>query len=110
MKHALPSLTVFLAVAFLLLTPSQVYALDYSLEKNFSCTSDISDCEGIVEPLVGLIRSKGWRCDTVRKINSGVTRPGQWIPSLGFTVYCNGYRYVYEVKDHGVRWMVTVRD
>lgn len=47
-----------------------------------------------------LIQAAGYRCDTVDKVN-------QFLMGRGFTVYCNGFKYSYEMEDRGGRWVIT---
>ncbi|WP_146132027.1 hypothetical protein [Halomonas ventosae] len=47
-----------------------------------------------------LIQSAGYKCDTVDKVN-------QFLMGRGFTVYCNGFKYSYEMEDKGGRWVIT---
>ena len=47
-----------------------------------------------------LIQAAGYRCDTVDKVNP-------FIVKRGYTVYCNGYSYSYELEDRGGRWVIT---
>ena len=56
----------------------------------------------LVDPGVGAIRARGWRCDSISAI-----RPH--IFSVGFTFVCNGFRYEYEFKDRGGNWTVTLK-
>ena len=51
--------------------------------------------------LAQLVQLYGWRCDSI----SAVT---PFAFSHGFYVYCNNWRYSYEVEDRGGRWIVTV--
>ena len=49
-----------------------------------------------------LIRANGYTCDNVAHM-----RPLMF--SAGYTVYCNDYRYVYEIEDVGGNLQVTVK-
>jgi len=48
-----------------------------------------------------MIRAAGYKSDKVDKMRESLT-------SSGFIVYCNGYKYKYELKDVGGTWKVTV--
>ncbi|MDE0152947.1 MAG: hypothetical protein OXN23_03650 [Gammaproteobacteria bacterium] len=48
-----------------------------------------------------LIKSAGYRCDTITTIIP-------FVIDRGFNVYCMGHRYSYEVEDKGGRWHVEV--
>jgi hypothetical protein len=54
-----------------------------------------------VDFLVSIVRSNGYKCDSV-----SAWRP--WITSRGSTLTCNGFRYSYELADKGGNWVVTV--
>ena len=57
---------------------------------------------GLIDPAVGMIRARGWRCDSVSAIQ-------QMILGDGFSVVCNQYRYRYEFKDRGGNWEVQLK-
>lgn len=46
-----------------------------------------------------LIQAAGYKCDTVDKAN-------RFALGGGVSVYCNGFRYSYEIKDVGGRMVV----
>lgn len=53
--------------------------------------------------LVGMIRSVGWRCDSIYE--------AFWYrPRLAYVVHCNGFRYTYHVRDRGGQWVVEYPD
>lgn len=52
--------------------------------------------------LAKMVRLYGYRCDSVSAAN-------KWVFSPGFSLYCNRWRYHYEVADKGGRWIVTVK-
>lgn len=47
------------------------------------------------------IQNKGYSCNKVDKVHP-------FILSRGYSVYCDGYSYHYEVADKGGNWEVTV--
>jgi hypothetical protein len=49
-----------------------------------------------------LIRRARYRCDSVSSIR-------HWFSATGFTVFCNDFRYEYELEDRGGRWTVTLQ-
>lgn len=51
--------------------------------------------------LAQYVRAWGYRCDTVNAATP-------FMFSRGFNLYCNEYRYSYEIEDEGGRWIVTV--
>ncbi|WP_439357885.1 hypothetical protein [Bradyrhizobium sp. DASA03007] len=56
----------------------------------------------IVDPAVALIRSNGWRCDSVSSLVP-------FVMSRGFTINCNHFRYAYELADRGGNWVATLK-
>ena len=52
-----------------------------------------------VQALAGLVLAFGYRCDSISSATP-------WIFSHGFTLYCNRYRYEYEISEPGGRWQV----
>lgn len=56
----------------------------------------------LIDPGVGMIRARGWRCDSI-----SVVRPFVW--SRGFTIICNHYRYEYDFEDRGGNWVVELQ-
>ena len=48
-----------------------------------------------------MIQLNGYTCDTVDQMQP-------FILGGGFNVYCNNWRYSYELEDKGGRWIVTV--
>ncbi len=49
-----------------------------------------------------LIKMNGYDCATV-------DAACRYLLSEGFTVYCNGGRYTFEIENHGGRWSVNAR-
>lgn len=57
-----------------------------------------------VDVIVGFVRSKGYRCDSVT-----VARP--FIGGgRGYVLECNYYSYKYEIEDRGGRWVVCFKE
>jgi hypothetical protein len=54
-----------------------------------------------VDALVKVVRIRGYTCDTV-------SAASPFLLSVGYHLYCNRYRYSYEIADKGGRWFVTV--
>ncbi len=54
-----------------------------------------------VQALVLLFRLYGYRCDSV-----SAASPYLW--GYGFNLYCNRFRYSYDIEDVGGRWKVKV--
>lgn len=79
MKKIILSLIVFASIS-----SGYVYANDIELKRDAKT----------------LIKSAGYKCDTVDKVN-------QFIMGRGYTVYCNGFKYSYEMEDVGGRWVIT---
>ena len=65
--------------------------------------SDGLETEEFVDLAVKLIRANGWRCDSLSAM-----RPFLWGGS-GMVVYCNSYRYGYEIADKGGVPVVTMK-
>ncbi len=53
-----------------------------------------------VSAIVDVIKAYGYKCDKVNGVIGNSYR--------GFRVTCNDYRYIYDVKDVGGTWVVTV--
>lgn len=69
------------------------------LESEAIIASDVTLAQ--VQALRELVRAWGFRCDSV----SGAYA---WIWNPGFTLNCNGFRYVYSIEDKGGIWTVRV--
>ena len=99
------ALTV-VAAAALLLVPALAPAQQVPIEPDASIvgTKDVPKemLLRLVDPAVGMIRARGWRCDSVSAL-----RP--FLFSRGFTVVCNGYRYEYDLRDRGGNWVVELQ-
>lgn len=69
-----------------------------------SDTADFSRAKliSLTGPGAGMIRARGWRCDSVSAI-----RP--FVFSTGFTMICNGFRYEYDFTDRGGNWVVELQ-
>jgi hypothetical protein len=93
---------LFLNVMGLLLIPSLAHA-QISFEKSDTCASNISNCRGVTEELVAMVKKDNWRCDSVSHVR-------QLIWDRGFAIHCNQYAYEYIVKDIGGHWTVIVKD
>jgi hypothetical protein len=83
---------ILLLTIFLMLTISSMVNA-----KNFDGVS-----ESQAEAIQKAIQLSGYKCDTVENV----------IPfnfSSGFTIFCNNFRYSYELADKGGRMVVTVK-
>lgn len=58
---------------------------------------------GAVKEVQQLIKSSGYKCDTIDNTPSF----SSWDGSI--KVICNNFKYVYEVKDIGGKWTVKVK-
>ena len=56
----------------------------------------------LFDELVGMIRMRGWRCDSISSART-------LFFSRGFEVGCNLYAYQYLLKDEGGNWVVTLK-
>jgi len=61
-----------------------------------------SHAQTLANDASGMIRTRGYRCDTISSISI-------WFSGKGYTVKCNGYRYHYEIEDKGGRWTVSLK-
>jgi len=98
-------------------TPQQTSALaqaqaDQDLTMNgqliLKIDGKISDISSDVSPFhidlaVRMIRVQGWKCDGLSAVVPFAMHPG-------FHVWCNQYRYGYEMADRGGHWRVTIGD
>lgn len=55
-----------------------------------------------VDFLVASTLLAGYKCDSVSSAFI-------WNFSVGFDLYCNRFRYKYEIADKGGKWIVTVK-
>ena len=55
----------------------------------------------VFDELAGLIRAKGWACDSLSAVHT-------LLLSRGFKVRCNHYAYQYRIEDRGGQWEVTL--
>jgi hypothetical protein len=60
--------------------------------------------EQTTNALVGVVRANGYTCNTVM----GNASRSAFSFSESYTLFCDG-RYLYEIKDKGGRWIVTVK-
>ena len=75
-------------------------SITYAIEKD-SVFSSYSDVKSFIEPAVGMIRTMGWRCDTISSLR-------KWISKRGFTMKCNSFSYSYDFEDRGGKWGVSL--
>lgn len=61
-----------------------------------------TQAQSVADEASTLIMLYGYRCDSVSSL-----RPWTW--RSGVTVFCNSFRYKYEIEDKGGRWLVTVK-
>lgn len=61
-----------------------------------------SQLPSLIESAVGLIRSHGWKCDSISSV-----RPFRMSP--GIAVICNQYNYTYELWDQGGNWLIALK-
>ena len=50
---------------------------------------------------MAMIAVKGWRCDSISSATPHLF-------SIGYNIYCNEFRYSYDIKDRGGTWTVTL--
>ena len=62
---------------------------------------EFRDTQGLLEELANKIRNQGWRCDSI-------SAASEMFWSTGFVIICNNFRYTYEIRDRGGRWVVTL--
>lgn len=62
---------------------------------------DFEDPNAVIRELVGLVRSYGYKCDSVSHARRLFFKPG-------FEIQCNNLRYTYQVVDRGGRWVVCL--
>lgn len=55
-----------------------------------------------IDTVAAIVRSRGYTCDS---ISSALP----FIMGGGYYLYCNRYRYSYEIADKGGNWVVTVK-
>lgn len=72
------------------------------IERDAVISDDFKGKADVIEALVTVVRSKGYRCDSV-------TRVGVSLFSRAIHLGCNQFRYRYDVEDKGGNWTVTVK-
>lgn len=72
------------------------------LEPNVVMLEEHKTNTGALNSLVHLVRSNGFKCDSISAM-----RP--FLTSRGFTLTCNRFDYQYEIEDKGGNWKVTVK-
>ncbi len=55
--------------------------------------------QNVVDALQAMIVLNGYDCASVEAV-------ARWLFSEGYSVSCNGFRYNYEIANHGGRWSV----
>ena len=77
-------------------------ALGAPLEKDAIYTGDWSReyAQVIADELSGLVRVRGYRCNTVSNLQ-------RWVFSPGFDLSCNNFAYKYEIAYRDERWVIT---
>lgn len=100
MKYALVILSVF---TFIAAPSTAARAASYEKDKDFRCSPSVSDCPALTDALVTMVRSQGYRCDSVSYVD-------KWMLKVGFTIRCNNFRNEFAIEDHGGRWIIKVKD
>lgn len=72
------------------------------IEPGATITDQLKSESAAIEKMGGLIRSKGYRCDSISAAR-------QMLIGRGFVIHCNRYSYQYEIEDKGGNWGVTVK-
>ena len=94
------------ATTFVFISGSTLSAQSAPIERDavISDTSDFPRAKmiSLIDPAVGMIRARGWRCDSISAI-----RPFMF--SRGFTVTCNHFNYKYDLSDKGGNWVVELK-
>ena len=57
--------------------------------------------QAILDELVGYVRARGWKCDSISAARKHVF-------SRGFDLSCNGFAYQYAVEDKGGTWVARL--
>ena len=65
-----------------------------------------ADKEGVIGDLVALVRSNGWRCDSV---SAAMRELPLFNPSkFGFKLSCNKNMYEYQIRNRGGIWVACI--
>jgi hypothetical protein len=88
-------------VAILLLYGGVVFA-DTPIEPDAIISPEFQNHKGAMEDAVLLVRTRGWRCDSISGFASMTF-------SRGFHLYCNKYSYEYDIEDKGGKWTATLK-
>jgi hypothetical protein len=80
---------IILLTAFMLFSSSSFPAFNHVTMKQ-------------VEAAQGIIQHFGYACDSVDEMQP-------FVMGGGFNVYCNGWKYHYELEDKGGKWSITVK-
>lgn len=62
---------------------------------------DLDNRQAVLDKLVGLIRARGWKCDSISSARKHVF-------SRGFDVSCDGFAYSYAAEDKGGTWVARL--
>lgn len=71
------------------------YIID--LDSNATIVGKLKNNPDVVNDMIVVARSRGWRCDTLSYASF-------WNGT--FTLQCNNFNYEYEITDQGGRWVV----
>ena len=91
--------------AALLLSCTIAIASDVKIEPDVVFSSHIEQLDNrqeVLNILAGMIRSRGWRCDSISSARKLVF-------AKGFEIACNWFDYQYLIKDRGGQWVVTLK-
>jgi hypothetical protein len=90
---------IIVTIAALAVIP-EAYAQSIPIEPDAIINKDAP--RAAIDPAVGMIRAKGWRCESVSAMIP-------FIMSRGFSLTCNRFSYKYEIEDRGGNWEVTLK-
>lgn len=94
------------AVLLFLFIPVLSNSQQITIESNAVIDDGFEDRDGVIGDLVRLVRSNGWRCDSV---SAAMRELPLFDPSkFGFRLSCNQFRYKYQFRSRGGIWTACI--
>lgn len=89
------------ALVFVTLTAASVVkAQQVAFEPKYD--SDYYVTKSQAQAAAKMVKLAGYRCDSISDMHQLLTR-------AGYVIYCNYFRYEYDIEDKGGQWTVTVQ-
>lgn len=96
---------VFCLLVFLFI-PIPSNSQQVTIEPYAAIDDGFENKEGVIGDLVRIVRSNGWRCDSV---SAAMRKLAFFNPSkFGFKLSCNNNMYKYEIRNRGGIWVACI--